>query len=485
MGGFINNALMGANAMDTMAPPGAVAPPNPGIDPVVQMFAQSIAGDASRPPTLAPQGPSMTPGQPNAPATSAAPTGPAVIGNPAHGDQPGLFKRMLMNFAYGGSEALKKHLGLPTDQEVQAQAAQDEMAQSRLKLAQDEEQRKQAADAAKNATVNQTDIAPQLRALGYPIPEGAQFPVEAKQAGPTIQRMLKDYQASQGKQGQLQLNAAKLGYSIDDKTNAITALDPDKLSPIQRNAIDLNNASVGLKKAQTDLAQNPNNPVNRIKFEMAARRMQQADEALRNQEARTGIMAKSLQFRMGQSMMGDTSDPNNSYAQLTPNGQKVLSETAPAKEQIVDLMNKIEAAGLDKKTTPGELLNSRVRYALGFGGPGDELGSEISNLSLAQVIATARAMKGQRGQLIWKEAEKHTPNLWKDSGWQIHNKLGTLLQMLDRTEQAAVTYERKGGVVPVPRQGVANLPMQPRRVAPGQAPAAAPVAPRIRTGGSW
>lgn len=130
---FDPNMLMGGG--------GGVGNPPPGNDPLTDMFFKAANGGG---PASAPSGPPPSGGgaPPSNSLAPSAPVSPVPVGNPAGSDQPGLFKKMLMDFTYGGTQALKKQLGMPTDAEM-AQSRQQELdRQQNMQLA----QRRQAAE---------------------------------------------------------------------------------------------------------------------------------------------------------------------------------------------------------------------------------------------------------------------------------------------------------------------------------------------------
>jgi hypothetical protein len=77
----------------------------------------------------------------------------AIIGNPASNPNDGVLKRMLMNFAYGASEAIKTKLGMPTEVELQEKKYQNDVRQWQM-----------AAQARQQEFQNQNIIADNARA---------------------------------------------------------------------------------------------------------------------------------------------------------------------------------------------------------------------------------------------------------------------------------------------------------------------------------
>jgi hypothetical protein len=447
-------------------PIGAVPGQPPSVnDPMVGMFLNSMQGGPSM---QTPQGPPGTqpPGGPAQPGSAGAtPTKPIATGNPAAQDhQPGVLKRMLMNFVYTGGETLKHSLGMPTDAEIEAGDQKAQLQQAQLEVAKTRAEAEKTKQDAYAQSQDLIDVAPTLRALGQNIPDGATVMVPRRQAGAEIKQRMANMPREQANQ----INAAKLGYT-PNKDGTLTPLPEAQLSDQQRSAIDLNNANVELKRAQASLATDPNNPINKVKLQVAMQKMQQADERLRIQEHNSRRGDAALAFRMGQANMGDPNDPHNQYAQVTPQAQKILQSTGPVKNQIVDLLNRIDSLGLSENNQPGYLLGHRIKYSMGMGSPEGELGADISNLSLASVVGAARILQGSsRAYPALKKAMEHTPNTWTGSPKQMKQQLEFMLKNVDDVEQDAVRYGRKGGMVPVPQTG--------RTPRPGS---------KIRTAGGW
>jgi hypothetical protein len=132
--------------------------------------------------------------------------------------------------------------------------------------------------------------------------------------------------------------------------------------------------------------------------------------------------------------------------QITPATQKILQETSPVHDQVRQLLNAVEPYKDDN--TPGTLLRSRLKYALGMADPKGDLGDQISKLELDRVMAGARVLKGSsRAYQALQLAMQHAPNSKIDSPQLMYNKLQTIEQNLTDIGDDAVKYGTKGQTV--------------------------------------
>jgi hypothetical protein len=128
---------MFANNMAANGPPPGIPPEMGGAGPpsmAPNMAPPAVPSD----PMPAMGGVSVIPrlGMPEQPQMAPMPPFPqrlgrdeAIIGNPASNPNDGVLKRMLMNFAYGASEAIKTKLGMPTEVELQQKKYTDDVRQ--------------------------------------------------------------------------------------------------------------------------------------------------------------------------------------------------------------------------------------------------------------------------------------------------------------------------------------------------------------------
>ena len=95
--------------------------------------------------------------------------------------------------------------------------------------------------------------------------------------------------------------------------------------------------------------------------------------------------------------------------------------------------------------TPGKYLLDRFGYLLGHSG--DE-GGLMSLAEMERIRAAAQAMTGTSKNLTTLEqAQVHTPNMWKDSGKLINDKLDNLINYLEDLEKSTYKFGAKTGVV--------------------------------------
>ena len=141
---------------------------------------------------------------------------------------------------------------------------------------------------------------------------------------------------------------------------------------------------------------------------------------------------------------------------LNPAAQTVLMQTAPALDQVEDLMKQFEP--LKGDNTPFKYTAERAKYAIGIHSNITDAADTIAQLELNKVVGAARVMKGSsRSIQALHMAMQHLPNVWVDSPQQIHSKLDNLHTALQQVENDAYTYGKKTGVVPPQGGGTGKL----------------------------
>jgi hypothetical protein len=129
---------------------------------------------------------------------------------------------------------------------------------------------------------------------------------------------------------------------------------------------------------------------------------------------------------------------------LTPAAQTVLTQIDPVLNQIQAAKESLEST--KGNNTPGYFFVDRVKYAMGVDTGASGL---IANLSMSSILGASRILKGgaSRTKAIFEEAEKHTPNVWKDSPKLVYDKLSQMEKSILEGKQALMEEGSRTGVV--------------------------------------
>lgn len=128
--------------------------------------------------------------------------------------------------------------------------------------------------------------------------------------------------------------------------------------------------------------------------------------------------------------------------------QDTLAKNQTALDQIDQVLSLLEPFKDDNK--PLKSTWDRILYGVGIEGPGD-LAQAISKISVTDILSAGRVL-GSAGirtnQVNYKDALSHTPDVWKDSGKLMYDKLNWMRQTIEDQNRNAMTYQRKSGVIP-------------------------------------
>jgi hypothetical protein len=301
---------MFASNMATNGPP--PAPPTGGIPPqyggagAPSMAMQPIAppdigaSDVMPPANAAPVIPRMA--QPQMAPLPPFPQRPGddnpIIGNPASRPEDGVLKRMLMNFAYGASEAIKTKLGMPTEVELQQKKYADDVRQWQM-----------AASARQQEFQNQNIIADNAR-------QNAEFQFRMQQAHDAAQSASNKYEKR------------------DPYTDSYTAAIAKGASPAEATAIarkDTQQADKSVDKQELYLRAAQGNP----EAKEALRLMQQDEMAQRraNKDTSSADMRRSdLSYRFSEGQIAKLATPLEDQARRASN----LTETLRLGNAVAD-----------------------------------------------------------------------------------------------------------------------------------------------------
>lgn len=341
----------------------------------------------------------------------------------------GKLKDMLQRFAYFGGQAALKHVGLPTDDELQMHNAQIQNMQSEIQ--------------SRAAQI-------QLAKTMVTLPNGMQVPYAVAQRafGPALTGQSRENVA--GTQAGAKLVAtnaalAKFGMRLNPETNQPESIPEEELSPMQRQ-------SMAVQKAAADLADARAKGVPQ-EIQLKARALQQA---LQLGQARIGIGQQANAINAAKLGLGplagqvgggsDFSDTPQ-FKVLSPAAQKTLMETVPVHQQIQELMQTFEPMKDDN--TAGKFMKDRALYSVGIQSPIGGAADAIAQLELNRVSGAARVLKGSsRAIQALEKAMVHLPNVWIDSPKMIYSKLQNLDGALTQIESGAYQYGSKSGLTP-------------------------------------
>jgi hypothetical protein len=184
------------------------------------------------------------------------------------------------------------------------------------------------------------------------------------------------------------------------------------------------------------------------------------------------VLRPGMDVTGAQSLTGDLTAGTNAQ-RLTPATQSILQTTEPVKQQVEQLLRRLEETpeGSDKPykedNTPGTMAWSRAKYAIGMASPEGSLGEDISKIEMDRVIAGARILKGSsRAYQALELAMKHAPVTWKDSPQLMYQKLTTILQNLTDVEEDAKAFGVKGQTLQDANQKGASLTSKVQNQAP-------------------
>lgn len=143
---------------------------------------------------------------------------------------------------------------------------------------------------------------------------------------------------------------------------------------------------------------------------------------------------------------------------LTPAASKVLTEIDPVLNQIQAAKAEIEK--VKDNNTPAYYFGDRLKYAMGLDTGTSAL---LANLSMASILGASRILKGgsSRTKTIFEEAQKHTPNPWKDSPKLIYDKLEQMEKSILDGKKALMEEGRRSGVPASSSKPPSSAPAKP------------------------
>lgn len=396
-------------------------------DPVVSMFINSMQGPAAQ------QTPQAAPQQA---APSGPPAAPVPIGNPAASGQPGLFKRLLMNFAYSGAQALNKQLGLPTDQELRAQQQAETDRQQQMALA-TRRQQAEETNQASEATLRAAQIAKIQHELEDP---GAETPTEeftrrkaegaslGLQGDDLIRYVLKQAPATE-----------KAKPNVNDAQLALDAANPDpRISGPAKIALqNLANYKAASKgKGETGPPPDPTPYINLFK------QGQMSMDGLNKLFPGKDYAPFRAAVILGANQQGvDLNKP------LTQGAETQVAAIQGALDDVNESIALIDRNKLDKDYTPwlvshpGEI----AKYKLGMV-PESEYGKHMASMSLGRVKQAGMVLnKSSRAWAALHQAMEHTPDI-KYSPGANKMRLNDIKQALENSLKELRTTGTRSGL---------------------------------------
>lgn len=131
---------------------------------------------------------------------------------------------------------------------------------------------------------------------------------------------------------------------------------------------------------------------------------------------------------------------------LTPAGQTSISQTVPLLQMVKRLQDGLKP--YRDSNTPLGTAADRLLYGAGIA---TDASGNIANAELLKVLGAARVMRGTSRAINALElAMEHLPNIKRDSGKLMWEKLNNLEQNLNDIVGSTYLYENKYGSVPPP-----------------------------------
>jgi hypothetical protein len=444
------------------------------------MFASSGPGPAppmlGAPPSPQPgmpssAGPNTPPGLPpgvNMPATNPArvamPTPvSAVLAQPAR--EPGHVKRMLMDFMYGGTQALKKFSGLPTDAEEQQQQLENQLKirnmqmQSQMQQAQmanmvEDNQRQREESLTRQQQQQQADAERRNNPKNWSAEERTTYGTSIGLKGDALTR----FKAT----GELPTNFGNQDLSTSPFETALKLYGPEKAVQMFKPK----GTQVSVAAPNADTGNNPLTNSSEERFAQMRAAGKLTDQQINSMYPGKAGMAAKQRIMVRAAGLGG----GNLNTALTAPAQKSLTAASNALANLDRLEGIIKENKLEN-TNEDVLAMDRLRYQpITIAGvtvkaghaAKTPLGKHMAGLSFG-ALQSAAALMSQTGSRAWQtlqEALKHPPTA-NDSPKLMMDKIRDLRTKLNYAIQESKTYGAKSGLVSQPDDTGAIPPATP------------------------
>jgi hypothetical protein len=393
-------------------------------------------------------------GAPADPIRSQMPTPQStILAPPAR--EPGHVKRMLMDFMYGGAQALKKMSGMPTDEELQQQDFKNRMmvqdAQQRSQLQQAQIQN-YAADNARQLQEAEDRRTAAVEAQRMKANDPKNWDPDKRDSYGRAIGLKGDAFTRFKATGEFPSDYGKNDPNVTESELALRAASGGPDSAAARQALGLiaqtnragrsvTNISTGMPDAA--IGDTPLTNPNEEKIAQMRARGQTSDDQIKlmYRGTKSNAPVQRIMLRVAALSKGNVNDA------MSPAGSKVVADTMPTLSSLDSVLSDIKRLGLEKNNSRGYLAGSRLAYATGKAAPEGALAKDISGLELDRILAATSILKGSsRAYPALEKALVHTPNPWIDSPQLIHDKLMTIRNRLRDVINDARRYQTKSGL---------------------------------------
>lgn len=243
------------------------------------------------------------------------------------------------------------------------------------------------------------------------------------------------FSASQGTQARNNSQLlAKMNQDAADKRLAATNAEKEKLADHMSDRDDSRAEASDKRQAATLKT--------RVDEDALSRAAQDKRAAQESADRRRGQDMEQGRFKEGLKLKEEA---------ITPAAQKTIQETEPVKQQIDEILDRLEPVKDDN--TPFTSTMGRLKYKMGMGSPEDKAAGDLDDMmgkiSMSGIVGAARILKGSsRAYQVFSQAQDHLPDPWTDSKKKMYEQLTSVRQNIQDIEDDARKFGSKSGITP-------------------------------------